>query len=195
MPELRRTSPLAALARPERSQAGPMPITLTAVPFGDKLILRGDEEVQARAGTALGFELSGSLPAGGGEGRAALRLGPDEWLVLLPAGQAETVAPALRGALAGLHHAVVTVSDRFAGIAVEGARSRAVLNAGCPLDLHPRAFAAGTVARTLLGKAPVVLHRRGAGDRFELHVAVSLAAYLWLYLENAAREYGFTVAG
>jgi sarcosine oxidase subunit gamma len=70
-----------------------------------------------------------------------------------------------------------------------------VLNAGCPLDLHPRAFAAGAVARMLLGKAPVVLHRQGEGGRFELHVAVSLASHLWVYLENAAREHGFTVAG
>lgn len=195
MPEPQRTSPLAALARPERSQPGPTPVTLAALPFSDKLILRGGEEVQSRTGTALGFGLPGSLQAGGGEGRAALWLGPDEWFILLPAGQAETAAPALREALAGLHHAVATVSDRFAGVAVEGARSREVLNAGCPLDLHPRAFAAGAVARTLLGKAPVVLHRVGEGDRFELHVAVSLAPYLWFYLENAAREHGFTVAG
>jgi sarcosine oxidase subunit gamma len=62
--------------------------------------------------------------SGGGEGKAALWLGPDEWLILLPAGQAEMVAPSLCEALAGLHHAVVMVSDRFAGVAVEGARAR-----------------------------------------------------------------------
>jgi sarcosine oxidase subunit gamma len=194
MAEPIRTSPLADLARPERSRTGPAPVTLEALPFSGKLILRGGEEVRARAAEVLGFALPEPLRATAGEGARALWLGPDETLLLVPAEAAGPAAVALREALAGLHHAVVLVSDRLTGIAVDGPRSREALNAGCPLDLHRWTFAPGTVVRTLLGKAAVVLHRLEDDDRFELHVNGSLAPYAWRFLENAAMEFGCTIA-
>jgi sarcosine oxidase, subunit gamma len=194
MAEPFRTSPLADLARPERSLAGPAPITLAELAFAGKLILRGGDDVRARAAEALGFALTEPLRSTAGEGARALWLGPDEWLLLVPGEAASTTAAVLREALAGRHHAVVVVSDRLTGIAVDGQRSREILNAGCPLDLHRRAFAPGTVARTLLGKVAVVLHRPEDDDRFELHVNGSLAPYAWRFLENAAREFGCSIA-
>jgi sarcosine oxidase, subunit gamma len=194
MAEPARTSPLAAFARAERGVAGPAPVTLAALPFRGKLIVRGDEKARARASTALGCELSGAQRGASGGGVEALWLGPDEWLVLVGADEAGRTDSALRDALSGLDHAVVDVSDRFIGISVEGARARDVLNAGVPLDLHPRAFPPGMVARTVLAKAPVVLRRPAERELFELHVNGSLAPYVWLFLENAAREFGFTIA-
>jgi sarcosine oxidase subunit gamma len=194
MAEPIRTSPLADLARPERSLAGPAPVTLAELPFAGKLVLRGGDDVRARAAEALGFALPEPQRSTVGEGARALWLGPDEWLLLVPAEAASTTAAALREALAGLHHAVVVVSDRLTGIAVDGPRSREALNAGCPLDLHRRAFAPGMVVRTLLGKVAVVLHRPEDDDRFELHVNGSLAPYAWQFLENAAREFGCSIA-
>jgi sarcosine oxidase subunit gamma len=194
MPEPIRTSPLQALAQPKRSLAGPAPVTLAALPFMGRLILRGGEDVRAKAAEALGFPLPEPLAATAGDGARALWLGPDEWLLLTPPEAAEATAAGLREALAGLHHAVVVVSDRFVGIAVDGARSREVLNAGCPLDLHPRVLKAGTVVRSVLAKAGIVLHRPQNDDRFELHLNASFAPYAWQFLENAAREHGYTIA-
>jgi sarcosine oxidase, subunit gamma len=195
MAEPARTSPLAALARAERGVAGPAPVTLAALPFRGKLIVRGDEKACARASIAPGCELSGALRGVSGGGVEAFWLGPDEWLVLVGAGEAGRTAATVREALAGLDHAVVDVSDRFVGISVEGEHARDVLNAGVPLDLHPRAFPPGMVARTVLAKAPVVLRRPAERELFELYLNVSLAPYAWLFLENAAREFGFGIAG
>jgi sarcosine oxidase, subunit gamma len=195
MAEPARTSPLAALAWAERGVAGPAPVTLAALPLRGKLIVRGDEKARARASAALGCELPGALRGASGGSVEALWLGPDEWLVLVGADEADRIASALREALSALDHAVVDVSDRFAGISVEGSRARDVLNAGVPLDLHPRAFPPGIVARTVLAKAPVVLRRPAERELFELHLNGSLAPYAWLFLENAAREFGFGIAG
>jgi sarcosine oxidase, subunit gamma len=195
MAEPARASPLAKLARAERGVAGPAPVTLAALPFRGKLIVRGDGKARARASTALGCELPGVLRGASGGGVEALWLGPDEWLVLVGADEAARTASVVRDALSDLDHAVVDVGDRFAGISVEGVRARDVLNAGVPLDLHPRAFPPGMVARTVLAKAPVVLRRPAERELFELHVNGSLAPYAWLFLENAAREFGFGIAG
>jgi hypothetical protein len=63
--------------------------------------------------------------------------------------------------------------------------------AGCPLDLHSRVFGPGTVTRTLLGKAEIILHRPEVGSGFRLYVARSFAPHLWTCrLAAAAREFG-----
>ncbi len=194
MPEPTRRSPLEALAQPGRSTAGSAPVTLQALPFGGKLVLRATADVAEAAADVLGFPLPGSLRDAGSAAVRALWLGPDEWLLLVGAAEVEVQAAALRAGLAGRHHAVIDVSDRFTGIGVGGAHAADVLAAGCPLDLHPQVFRPGMVTRTLLGKATVVLRRPDRGDRFELYVNGSFAPYLWLFLENAGREFGIAVA-
>jgi sarcosine oxidase, subunit gamma len=194
MAEPARTSPLAGVAMAERSVPGAEPVALRALPFRGKLIVRGGDAVRAPAAKMLGAELPGAMRSVAVGETAILWLGPDEWLVLAGTADAEPTAASLRAALAGTHHAVVVVSDRMAGIGIAGARSRDVLNAGCPLDLHPSAFAPGAVTRTVLAKAPVVLWRPGEPEAFELWVTGSFAPYAWLFLENAAREFGVSIA-
>lgn len=194
MPEPTRTSPLAAWVLAERAVAGPSRVTIGSLPFGGRLILRAGAEAAGLASATLGFELPATMRSAGGGGVEALWLGPDEWLLLVAADAAEHHATALRQGLAASHHAVVDVSDRFAGISIRGTHAADVLAAGCPLDLHPRTFPEGTVTRTLLGKATIVLRRPTQADGFDLYVNGSFAPYVWLFLENAAREYGFQVA-
>ena len=168
---------------------------LRQLPYAGKLILRGSPEVRERAGTVLGFPLPGRpLTATGGEGAEALWLGPDEWLLLVPAASVDAVEAALRMELAGLHHALVAVGERFVGLAIEGDQAADILNAGCPLDLHPRAFPPGISTRTLLAKAEIVLHRPEDGNSFRLYAGRSFAAYVWRYLEAAGREHGLRTA-
>ncbi|WP_345398973.1 sarcosine oxidase subunit gamma family protein [Nonomuraea salmonea] len=57
-----------------------------------------------------------------------------------------------------------------------------VLITGCPIDLHPSAFAGH--AQTLLGKAPVILERR-APDTYRIYVRSSFASYLAEWLVDA----------
>jgi sarcosine oxidase subunit gamma len=193
MPEPARSAPLAGFAAAGQDVPGPRPVSLEVLPFRGKLMLRGGEDVRRRAAPALGFPLPELLASAESEGVRAFGLGPDAWLLIVVPGSLAAVTARLREALVGTHHALVEVSDRLTGLAVDGARSREVLNAGCPLDLHPRAFPAGRVVRTLLGKATVVIDHPAEDDRFELLVDGTFAPYAWQFLENAAREHGYRV--
>jgi sarcosine oxidase subunit gamma len=167
------------------------PIPVRALGFSGKLLLRGGAEVRDKAGAVLGFPLpADAMRATVGAGAEALWLGPDEWLLLVPADTVEAVTGTLSAELGGLHHALVPLSHRFVGIAIHGPHAADLLAAGCPLDLHPRAFGPGTVTRTLLGKAEIILHRPEAGSGFRLYVPRSFAPYLWAWLAAAAREFG-----
>ena len=122
-----------------------------------------------------------------GGARAALWLGPDEWLLLAPGEDADALASSLEANLAGVAHSLVDVSHRQIGLDVGGALAARALNAGCPLDLSERAFPAGMVTRTLLGKCEIVLWRRGP-QRFHAEVWRSFADYAWDFLGEAARR-------
>ena len=124
------------------------------------------------------------------EGRTAARLGPDEWLLFAPEADAEMVAAELTTALAGQHHALVDISHRNVALTVAGTSATAVLNAGCPLDLHPDRFPVGMATRTLLGKCEIVLFRLpGTDPTFRLECWRSYATYISAFLTEAAREF------
>ena len=110
--------------------------------------------------------------------RAALWLGPDEWLLLAEAG---TAAPVAEGA-----HAI-DISHRQVGFLLDGPGAAAVLNEGCPLDLDPAAFPPGRCTRTLFGKIEIILWRRAA-EAFEIEVARSFAEALRSLIEAAIRD-------
>jgi sarcosine oxidase subunit gamma len=118
--------------------------------------------------------------------RSALWLGPDEWLLLAPEGEAAEIGAAL---LAIAPASVVDISHRQVGIAVSGARAAEVLNAGNPLDLHATAFPVGMCTRTLFAKAEIVLWRTGP-EAFHVEAWRSFAPYVLGLIEEAAREFG-----
>jgi sarcosine oxidase subunit gamma len=123
------------------------------------------------------------------EERVAMRLGPDEWLLSGSEGETARIVRDVESALAGLHHSLVDVSHRHVALSVAGARAADVLNSGCPLDLAPRACAAGFATRTLLGKAEVILAKTDDLPTFEVECARSFAAYVHDFLLEAAREF------
>ncbi len=149
------------------------------------------------AGTALGLELPRTVGGtASADGRTAFWIGPDDWIVTGEPGTEAALVERLEGALGGLPHAVVDITERMTVIRLDGPAVRDVLAAGCPLDLHPRVFAPGMVLASHLAKASVLLHF-AAGDAaspvVDLYVNRSFAAYVWLYLENAAREVGYEI--
>ena len=162
-------------------------VKAVAAPFASRWILRGGPEVSLAVGAAFGAPPPLEPLRAATQGpRAALWLGPDEWLLI-----AEDEAPELGGALAaslaGLPHALTDVSHRQCAIELSGAGAARLLNAGVPLDLDPEAFPVGMVARTLLLKAEITLWRREP-EGFRLEVARSFAPYVAAILTASARD-------
>jgi sarcosine oxidase subunit gamma len=113
--------------------------------------------------------------------REVLWLGPDEWLVVAPAGEEAVIEAALRAALAG-KGACVDLSANRTALELAGPAARDVLASCCALDLHPRAFGPGRCAQTLVAAAPAVVQQTGDEPAFRLLVRPSFAAYVaeWL---------------
>ena len=159
---------------------------VSPLPPVSRYILRGDPQVMAAAGVALGLEISQTACRAVVNGEvAALWLGPDEQLLLGPDGL--DLAASLSGALRGLPHSLVNVSHRQTALQVSGPQANLLLNAGCPLDLDLAAFPVGMCTRTVLAKAEIVLWRTSA-EVFHLEVWRSFAAYVTEFLAEVARE-------
>lgn len=120
--------------------------------------------------------------------RLAVRLGPDEWLLLGPEAETDVMAGEIERALAGRVHSLVDISHRQVGIAVRGPHAAAIVNAGCPLDLHPSRFPPGSGTRTVLGKAEIILMREDT-ERFRIECWRSYADYVQTFLLDAALDY------
>jgi sarcosine oxidase, subunit gamma len=175
---------------------GPLPgrtfslegFAMVPAPDAARLVFRARDGAVAAAGRAFGIDLPREACRAAATGaRAALWMGPDEWLLLGPDSEAVLIEGQLIKALAGLAHSVVDVSHRDVGLELSGAKAAAALNAGCPLDLHPSAFPTGMCTRTLLAKAEIVLWRRGP-QLFHVETWRSFADYVWRFFEQAGRD-------
>jgi sarcosine oxidase subunit gamma len=157
------------------------------LPPAARWILRGGPKVRAAAESGLSLVVPAAACRAAAQGeRAALWLGPDEWLLIAGTHAARETAAALTAALAGLPHSLVDVSHRQVALEVSGPDARTLLAAGCPLDLEPSAFPVGMCTRTMLSKAEVVLWRTDA-EVFCLEVWRSFAPYVSAFLDEAAR--------
>jgi sarcosine oxidase, subunit gamma len=175
-------SPLEDLALP----TGPR-FALAEAPPAARFILRGAEAVRVACGMVFGAEPPSRLgPAGEGAGRAALWLGPDEWLLIADGAEAADLGGVLESVLDGTAHSLVDVSHRQIGLIASGPAAARVLNAGCPLDLDLKAFPVGFATRTLFDKVEIVLWRRTEAT-FHIEIWRSFAPYLEGSLAEAAR--------
>ncbi len=162
-------------------------VKAVALPFATRFVLRGGPDVAAPIGAAFGAWPPAQPLRAALEGlRAALWMGPDEWLLIAEDDEPEMGAK-LEAALASVPHSLVDVSHRQCAIEVSGAGAARLLNAGVPLDLDIAAFPVGMAARTLMLKAEIVLWRRGA-ETFRLEVAESFAPYVAAVLDASARD-------
>lgn len=145
--------------------------------------------VNLRVDAGLAARVPVALPStpntwSAGDGREAIWLGPDEWLVVGEPGTAPAVVAELRAALDGLRHSVVDVSAGQAVVNLAGDARSDLLAQGCGLDLHPRSWRDGRCAQTLLANVPVILQERA--DATRVFVRPSFATYLVGWLRQAA---------
>ena len=193
MPDVVMESPLAGIVRLGQRvlTVDGQSCTLADIPFVDMLNVRGNpgdarftQAVLAATGLALPTQPN---TASMGQLRQLLWLGPDEWLLKLRDGQGGLMETALRAALQGQHCSLVQVGSGNTTLTVQGPTAADLLSRGCPLDLHPRVFAAGALAQTHIAKAGATVLCVQAGTSFELTVRRSFADYLFRWLCEAGQ--------
>jgi sarcosine oxidase subunit alpha len=120
--------------------------------------------------------------------RAALWLGPDEWLI--QAAEPASALIALARKAAGDHPvSLVDVTDRTLALEVAGPLAAWCLNGVCALDLDERVFPPGMCTRTVLGRVEVILWRIGP-EVFHVHAGRSFFPYVWACLRQAVLASG-----
>jgi sarcosine oxidase, subunit gamma len=170
------------------------PVTVTATPWlssmpaAAKFVFRGNASALASAGQGLGLALPAVACRAAVNGtRAALWLGPDEFLLLAPETEATAVAADLAAALGVLPHSLVDVSHRQVTLELSGPHAEWLLGAQCPLPLDLPAFPVGMCTRTVFAKAEIVLWRNST-ETFRMEVARSFTQYVVDLLLEIARE-------
>jgi len=201
----RRQSPLAALhldaqVTPDDDKSG-AGVSIVERQGQRQIALRGPSTDPAFV-AAIEATLGTSLPIipctanGDSDGVHIMWMGPDEWLVIAPDDN-DAVAENLNRACAGIHSAVVDVSESRTIVRLSGLNARHTLSKGCSLDLHPRQFGRNKVVNTLLAQAHITLHQisdtTDRGCEYDIYVHRSFATYLWLWFEDATREYGLSI--
>ena len=116
-------------------------------------------------------------------------LGPDEWLIITPPDQQTDLQVRLGEALQGVFSSVTDVSSGQTIISIAGTNARALLEKGCPMDLHPREFKTGACAQTRLAKAGVLISAADDAPTYHLVVRRSFSDYLGIWLLDAVEEF------
>ena len=171
--------------------AGDRAVSVTETPFLAQVSLR--VEPRAAAADRIEAVLGGALPDGVGRTMRAgtlgvAWLGPDELLVVAQADPGPLTA-ALSEALGADPGAVVDVSANRTVLELSGPGARSVLEKGCPVDLHPRAFGPGSALTTTLGPVPLLLWQTAA-TTYRLLPRASFADYVARWLMDAMTELG-----
>ncbi|MHC5905948.1 sarcosine oxidase subunit gamma [Streptomyces sp. S6] len=185
-------SPLAHLKErmSAAAVAGPRGVGLAELPFLTMVNVRVRPSSEAAAriektlGTPLPRQCGRTTTAGV---HTATWAGPDEWLVVSTAEPADLTTE-LKEALGADPGSVVDVSANRTTLELTGPSARAVLEKGCPLDLHPRVFTPGRALSTTVGPVPVLLWQTGE-TAYRLFPRASFADYLGRWLIDAMTEF------
>lgn len=144
---------------------------------------------RARLAKILGAELPARCgEVATGHDVVVLWLSPDEFLVVSTSVAGSTLVSYLRAGVSEGGAAVVDLSANRTTLRLEGPSARAVLEKGCPLDLHPRVFAPGTAVATNIGRVPVILWKVDT-DSYRILPRASYADFLGRWLVDAMAEF------
>jgi sarcosine oxidase subunit gamma len=174
----------------ETTTVGADGVSLETLPPFARFIFRGPEGAVQAMTEAFGISLPReACRASIAADRAALWLGPDEWLLLAPPAALESIAAEAAERVSELPYSLVDVSHRQTALRISGRLATMVLAGGNPLDLDVSAFPVGMCVRTVLAKAEIVLWRT-APESFHIEVWRSFAPYVWNFLREHMREFG-----
>ena len=183
---------LSKIAGSQQQQGG---VQLREQALLGHLVLRGSQHnpsFMQGCLTVLGVALPTAPLTSSEDGDISARwLSPDEWLVVLPMDQLFAVEKALRAEIEG-HYSVVNVSGGQTILLLSGKHATDVLKKSTVLDLHPNSFPIGKVAGSVFAKSSALIRRTGE-ESWELVIRRSFADYIWLWLQDASREYGLTI--
>lgn len=165
-------------------------LTITERPFLGFLNLRGKSHntgFQAATLKLLGCEppTAANTMVEAGDNRIYW-LGPDEWLIVTPAGQQDALQPKLSKALSKVFASVVDNSSGLTMLEIEGENAAALLATDCPLDLHASQFKPGQCAQTRLAKAGMIIAPMRKGSGYEVIIRRSFGDYLLHWMQDAA---------
>lgn len=192
MPEVRRRSPLErALAEAgpgagSREEVGVVIAERRELALVQVIARRGRERAVAER---LGLDPTPGLASAVRDG-TALWLAPGTWLMVAERTGGDALCRSLRERLDDL----AAIADQSHGrvvLRLFGARARDVLAKGCRLDLHPRAFAPGGCAQTIVAQIGVLLHQVDERPTYDLYVASSYALDFLEWLTASAAEFGY----
>ncbi|WP_110655583.1 sarcosine oxidase subunit gamma [Salinicola halimionae] len=159
--------------------------------FLDHLILRGEpavmiDVVQSVLGLTLPTEPQTLVL---GDAGSLQWLSPDEWLLIVAAGDGFRLQRALCEALGKSHFSIVDVSGGQTVLELHGECAVAVLMKSTVYDVDPGRFPVGKGVTSVFAKATAVIRRVGE-ERWELIVRRSFADYCLRWLLDAGEEYG-----
>ncbi|MDX3927683.1 MAG: sarcosine oxidase subunit gamma [Shinella sp.] len=155
-----------------------------------RLSLRAGAEALPALSAAFGLDLPVRPKTSAFKnGRHALWLGPDEWLLIDENGADLTALAASADVL----HSAVDVSHRNTAILVSGPKAAQAIASGSPHDLSPAIFPVGACVRTMLGKIEVVILRTGEED-YRVECWRSFSAYAFGMLSEGAEDAGLNHA-
>ena len=168
-------------------------VALHEGPLQTQMTLRGNADDKAfLEGTkrALGVALPVKPNTAASKGDIdVLWMGPDEWLILAPEGEAPRLVSTLKVMLSHQVFALVDISDNRTSLTLSGPQAWAVLNKSSHLDFHPRTWKKGMVAQSTFGRAQVIFWQTDKKPEFRLLVRNSFAAYLATFLMDAMAEF------
>ena len=156
------------------------------------ITLRGDlsgAAVAAAVRGATGLDVPGPRGIAIGDETGIAWMSPDELLLLVPHGQAESTVATMRAALAGRFATVANVSDARALFHVSGPYAREALAKLSPADLHPASFGPGEIRRTRLAQVSAAIWQDGA-EAFSVICFRSVAQYVFDILALSAQAGG-----
>ena len=170
-------------------------ITLREISFLGHLTLRCNKDCQEQLAIAeniLGLSLPLKPLTSTGNGLLDIRwMSPDEWLITVPGSTTFDIESQFCEKMTG-HYSLVNGSGGQTILEISGPSVVNLLKKSTPIDFHPDEFPVGKVVSTIFAKAGATI-RKLDEQRFELVIRRSFADYIWLWLQDAAREYGLVV--
>jgi len=173
------------------ASGGESSVVLREHAFLDHLILRGEpsvmiDAVQSVLGLTLPTEPQALVL---GDAGSLQWLSPDEWLLIVAAGDGFRLQRELREALGDVHFSIVDVSGGQTVLELDGECAVEVLMKSTVYDVDPGRFPVGKGVTSVFAKATAMIRRVGE-ERWELVVRRSFADYCLRWLLDAGEEYG-----